>query len=139
MKSKRQKLLQIAGCLVGFVIASKHQFDIEGSEFDHGLTGTMLNMNNIGSILFVLAVPFIFLSLRAAAVGALIASVLCLPLNLFFAFFAAQRLFRQLFPGEYKLSLEVFGWDAWSIAGILSVVLMVYLCYRSFLSPSAHT
>ena len=132
MKYGRQALLQAVGCLLCSAVAWKHQIDLDGSEFNGGrLTGPILVMHGIGSILFVLALLLSFLHSRAAAVGALVASILCVPLYLFFTF---PSLSRQVFPGEYSVPLQALSCDRWSVVEILSILFMLYLCYRSLSS-----
>ncbi len=132
MKYRKQELLQAVGCVLCAALAWKYQIDLDGPELSGGrLTGPLLTMNGVGSILFVLAFPLAFLHSRAAAACALIASALCMPL---YAYLAAPRLFRQAFPGEYSVPLIAFGWDAWSIASILAISLLVYACYRTLFS-----
>jgi len=130
LKYERQELVCAAGCLLCVAVAAKFQFDLDGSEFSGGrVTGRLLTMNFAGLVVFVLALCVVFRHSRAAAVSALVASALCLPLYLYFT---VPRLFRRVFPGEYSVPAQAFGWDLWSIAGILSTVLIVWLCYRSF-------
>lgn len=85
-------------------------------------------MHGSGLILFILALLLVFLHLRTAAVSALVASILCLPLYVYFAF---PRFFRQVFPGEYSVPLQAFHWDVWAVVGVLSTGFMVYLSYRN--------
>lgn len=121
-------LVLAAGCLLSAAIAWKCQISLDGAEFSGGhLTGPLLTMNDVGSGLFVLGVILTFIHSRAAIVSALGASLLCAPLYLYFLF---PRLFRQAFPGEYAVPLRAFGWDGWSIAGIVLIVLTVFLCTR---------
>ncbi len=131
VKYGRQELLQAIGCLLCAAVAWKHQIDLDGSEFAGGrLTGPLLTMNNIGTVLFALALLLVFLHSRTAAVSALAASVLCVPL---YVSLAVPRLLRQVLPGEYSVPLQAFGWDRWSIAGILLIASVVYFCYRALL------
>ena len=58
---------------------------LDGTEFSGGwLTGPLLSMGTIGTILFVLAVVATFVFPRVAAAIGLASSLLCLPLYLFF-------------------------------------------------------
>ena len=95
----RQKLLQTASCLVCVVVAQRNSFGFGGTEFSGGrLTGPILNALDIGSLLFVLALVLTFVRPRIAAVLAIVASLLCLPLYLYFT---APGPFRRVFGGEY--------------------------------------
>jgi hypothetical protein len=67
---------------------------------------------------------------RLAAVIALTASVLCLPLYLYFP---ALGPFRRVFKGEYSVPMHTnFVWDNWAIAGITGLVVAIFVCLRSF-------
>jgi hypothetical protein len=128
MKWERQGILQALGCLLCACLAWYRQLLLEGSEFSGGsLTGPLLNLSDIGSTLFVLALLLGFWRPRVAAAVVVFASIACLPLYLYLTM---PRLFRAVFPGQYKVSLGAFGWDPSSTAGILSIVLALYLCYR---------
>ncbi len=134
MKNRGRILLIAVACLLGAAVAWKHQLDLDGSEFSGGrVTGPLLHLNFAGSILLILALPVVFLRSRAAVVIALVASLFCLPLYLYSTF---PSLFRRLLPGEYSVPLQAFPWDGWSIAGILSILILVYVCVRGLLSFS---
>jgi hypothetical protein len=127
----RRTLLLAAGCLLCAALAWKHQINLDGSEFSGGhLTGPLLAMNDVGSGLFVLGMILIFFYSKTAAASAMVASLLCSPLYLYFLF---PKLFRRAFPGEYAVPLQAFGWDGWSIAGILLIAAVVYFCCRALL------
>jgi len=58
---------------------------LDGTEFSGGwLTGPLLSMVDIGTVLFILALVLTFLLPRVAAVIGLASSLLCLPLYCFF-------------------------------------------------------
>jgi len=136
MKYGRQKLLAAAGCLLCTAVALKYHIAVDGSEFSGGsITGPLLTLNDVGMDLSVLALILVFLHTRAAAIVALLAAVLCLPLYFYFDF---PKLFRQMFPGEYKVPIEAVHWGSWAVAGFLVTALMPYLCYRTLLPKSSH-
>jgi formate hydrogenlyase subunit 3/multisubunit Na+/H+ antiporter MnhD subunit len=130
MEYKKQKLWQAPGCLLCAAVALRFTSDLEGTEFSGGrITGPLLNMQNAGALLFILALIVTFLSRRAAAAITLLAGLLCLPLYLCFT---APGPFRSIFKGEWKTPLSAnFVWDWWSIAGIVTVAIAVYACLRS--------
>jgi hypothetical protein len=129
MKLLGQKVFLSAGCLLCAAVAWKFQIDLDGSEFSGGrLTGPLLTGSAVGAVLFALTVLLVYLYPRAAALTAFSASVLCLPL---YAYFAATRLFRNVFPGEYSVPPQSVGREGWSIAGILLMACIVYAFYRA--------
>jgi hypothetical protein len=123
----RQKLLQTASCLVCVVVAQRNSFGFGGTEFSGGrLTGPILDALDIGSLLFVLALALTFVRPRIAAVLAIVASLLCLPLYLYFT---APGLFRRVFGGEYSVPLQAnFVWHRSAISGLLAVAVALGIC-----------
>ena len=77
-----------------------------------------------------------FLYRRIAAVVTVAACVLCLPVYLEFI---APGPFRWVvrnvgFKGEWKTFLRAdFAWDAWAVAGIVSVAIALYVCLAALL------
>jgi Na+(H+)/acetate symporter ActP len=91
-------------------------------------------MADYGSALFIPALILTFFYRRIAAGIGLIASVLCLPLYLYFV---APGPFRWVFKGEYSVPLRAnFFWNNWAIAGITSLIVAVFVCLRSFSAAS---
>lgn len=123
----RQKLLQVASCLVCVVVAQQNSFGVGGTEFSGGrLTGPILDSLDIGSLLFALALILTFVRPRIAAALAIVASLLCLPLYLYFT---APGPFRRVFGGEYSVPLQAnFVWDRSAILGILAVAVALCIC-----------
>ena len=123
----RQKLLQTASCLVCVVVAQRNSFGFGGTEFSGGrLTGPILNALDIGSLLFVLALVLTFVRPRIAAVLAIVASLLCLPLYLYFT---APGPFRRVFGGEYSVPLQGnFVRHRSAISGLLAVAVALCIC-----------
>jgi len=126
----KQKLWQAIGCLVCVVLTWAYADDLGASEFSGGrVTGPVLTMFDSGTLLFVAALVVTFLYPRVAAVIALAASLLCLPLYLYFT---APGPFRWVFRGEYKVPLQAsFVWSKWAIAGILSLGVTDYVCLHN--------
>ncbi len=113
-------------------MALKSQVELDGSEFSGGsVTRPLLTMNLIGMVLMVAAAFFIFFRSRGSTIVAVAASILCLPL---YMYNTTPYLFRRALPGTYSVPLQAFGWEGWSIAGILLSLLIPYLCYRRRLS-----
>ena len=133
MTNGAQQLLQAATCLLCAAVAWKSPVTagLEGTEFSGGrITGPMLVMHGMGALLFPLALLLTFVYPRIAAGIALTASVLSLPLYLYFA---APGPFRWVVRGNWKVPLrENFYWDNWTIGGIFTLVLATYICVRTF-------
>ena len=132
MTNRAQQLLQAATCLLCAAVAWKSSVRWAGlgaTEFGGGrVTGPMLDMHDMGTVLFPLAPLLTFMYPRIAAI-ALAASVLSLPLYLYFA---APGPFRWVVRGNWKVPLQAnFYWDNWTIAGIITLVLATYICIRT--------
>jgi hypothetical protein len=130
-KFGKQELGQAGSCLVCITVAWIHLDDLGNSEFGGGwLTGPLFAMANYGSDLFIPAIALTFFYRRIAAVIGLIASLLCLPLNLYFI---APGPFRWVFKGEYSVPLRAnFIWNNWAIVGIASLLVAIFVCLCSF-------
>jgi hypothetical protein len=94
------------------------------------ITGPLLDMQQIGSLLFLLASLFCFVFRRIAAGTALLACFACLPM---YFYFTAPGPFRWVFPGNYKAPLQAsFVCEWWSIGGIIAVSLTALNSIRAF-------
>ena len=130
MRDLRQRCLQ-ATTYVPFLLLWEYGMDLEGTEFSGGkLTGPLLHTNDVGTLLFVIALILVWFSRRTAAIFSVIAGLLCLPL---FLFFTVPGLFYYLFDKyEFKVPLQAyFVWNSWAVLGILAVVMAIYLNLRS--------
>lgn len=99
------------------------------------VTGPVLEMSDIGVLLFLVALPMTFLS-RKRIPGAvtLLASLLCLPLYLYFTI---PGPFRWAFRGQYKVPLQAnVVWEGWSIVGILAIVIAMSFALRDLSGPT---
>jgi uncharacterized membrane protein YtjA (UPF0391 family) len=121
----RQKLAVAAGCLVCAVVCWKSFLEFEGSEFGSGeLAGNQV----IATLLFLLALIFVFKYPRAAPIIALVAAYFSLPLYLYLVF---PRPFRRVFIGNWtnpELPRETFVWNGWWISGILFTSFVALIC-----------
>jgi len=120
------------GLLVCGILTSIYSDDLGASEFSGGrVTGPVLSMCDTGTLLFLAGLVMTFLYPRIAAAIAFAASLLCLPLYLYFT---TPGPFRWLFKGEYKVPLQAsFVWSTWAIAGILSLGVTACVCLRNLL------
>jgi hypothetical protein len=122
---------QAGSCLLCLAVAWIRLDDIGASEFIGGrVTGPLFTTSDCESFLFLPALILTFFHRRIAAGIALMASLLCLPLYLYFI---APGLFRCIFKGEYSVLLRAnFVWNNWAIAGIASLIVSIVVCLRSF-------
>jgi hypothetical protein len=120
-------LTQAGVCFVSGVMVWGYGTSLEGTEFSGGrLTGLLLDMRDVGLLLFVLALLLTFFYRRFAASITLIACLLCLPLYLYFTY---PDLFRRTFPNA-KWSAPppaTFLWDDWTVVGIVMMMLTAYV------------
>jgi hypothetical protein len=102
-----------------------------GTEFSGGwLTGRLLSMQDIGTVLFIVAIVLTFVFPRVAAAIGFAASVLCLPL---YFFFIAPVPFAQVFARGHEFKVEPvpgFHWDIWPAAGLCALAVTLYFCIR---------
>lgn len=126
-KPQKQQITLALSCLACAGVALRNTRGLEGTEFS-GLTGPLLSMADAASVLFVLALFVSFVYPRAAGATALVSSLLCLPLYLYFlAPVAFNRIFG--FGHEFKVQPSAgFRWDAWAVAGVLSLAITAYVC-----------
>ena len=131
-KPGKQQLWLAAGCLVCVIVALRNTNGLEGTEFSRGwLTGPLLSMIDIGTVLFVLALIVTFMYPRIAGAIGLASSLLCLPLYLFFI---APVTFNQIFGFGHQFKVQPSGgfhWERWPIAGVLTLAVTIYVCLRS--------
>jgi hypothetical protein len=129
---KQQRWLAVS-CLVCVIVALRNTNGLEGTEFSGGwLTGPLLSMIDIGTVLFVLALIVTFIYPRIAGAIGLASSLLCLPLYLYFI---APVTFNQIFGFGHQFKVQPSGgfhWDRWPIAGVLTLAATIYVCLRGF-------
>jgi hypothetical protein len=110
--------------IVGGVLIMTGQHDRSEGLFyyfrlEDQVPGPILDSLDRGSLLLVLALVLTFVRPRIAAALSIVASLLCLPLYLYFT---APGPFRRVFGGEYSVPLEAnFVWDRSAIFGVLAV------------------
>ena len=130
-KPTKQNYLLGASCLLAALLQLWFAFPLDGSEFSGGrLTGPILNLSDYGGYVFLIAAVLALFLPRLASVMALAAVLLCLPLYLYSI---TPGIFRQLFPGEYKMPIaSSFTWNALALAGIASVAVVVCIAVYCF-------
>lgn len=132
-KPGKSELWQAASLFLCLAVAAPQTDWIGASEFSGGwVTGPLLSMFQNGVPLFFLAMILTFFYQRIGAVIGIAASVLCLPLYLYFV---VPGLFRSVFGGEWSVPLQAyFVWNMWAMAGMLTLAAAAFVCSRSFSS-----
>ncbi|MGB0015272.1 MAG: hypothetical protein WCF73_08225 [Candidatus Sulfotelmatobacter sp.] len=132
-KPGKQQLWLAVSCLVCVIVALRNTNGLEGTEFSGGwLTGPLLSMADIGTVLFVLAFIVTFMYPRIAGAIGLASSLLCLPLYLYFV---APVPFNQIFGFGHQFKVQPSGgfhWSKWAIGGVLTLAVSIYVCLRGF-------
>ena len=134
-ETRKATALLAVSCLVCVIIALRNTDGLEGTEFSGGwLTGPLLSMIDIGTVLFVLALILTFIYPRIAGGDwALASSLLCLPLYLYFI---APVTLNQIFGFGHQFKSRTgsggLHWDRWPIAGVLTLAATRYVCLRGF-------
>ena len=126
--------MQVVTVVLCIAMAWKYEnmvASLGGSEFSFGrLTGTLVDLYDLGGAMFVVALLVIFFYSRIAAAITATASLLCFPIYLYFT---VPGSFRLVFPqAEFSVPLRAnFVWDTWSVLGILSLAVAMYVAVRS--------
>ncbi|MGA2354796.1 MAG: hypothetical protein ABSG02_09875 [Terriglobales bacterium] len=131
-KDLRQKSAQAAAYLFCAIMVWNYGSGLAGTEFSGGrITGPLLDLYDIGSLLFIMAVLLTFFLRRIAAGASIVASLLCLPLYLYFV---APGPFRRVVGGTYSVPLRSdFVWDKWASLEILVLAIAATVGVRGFL------
>jgi hypothetical protein len=126
-----QQVYQAGSFLLCVFLGLQITDGLEGTEFSGGwLTGPLLAMEDIGTLLFVLAVVVTFVFPRIAAAIGLASSLLCLPL---YFFFIAPIPFAQVFARGHEFKVQPapgFHWHTLPLTGLLALAVMLYFCVR---------
>ncbi len=130
-KLTTQKLWLAAGCVLCAALPWKYAPGLDGTEFSGGrITGPMIDMFDIGTLLFVLALAAIFFFPRIGSAIAFLASLLCFPL---YVYFTAPGPFRRIVGGEWSVALHSnFVLAPWAIAGMFALAITVGISLRTF-------
>ena len=129
--NQRATLLQAASCVLCAAVNWRYKSDLWETEFRGGwVTGCLLDFKLAGDFLLLLAIPLTFVLRRTAAVVALTACLLCMPL---YFYFTVPGPFRRLVGGEWKSALRA-NWDWWTVAGMTTALFALLVCVRSIAS-----
>jgi hypothetical protein len=137
-KPGKQELWQTASFLLCVILVGRLIDRLGNSEFSGGyVSGRLFWLADKGWVLLLLALLMTIVFRRAAAWLFLAASLLWWPLYLYVMFPGVTRwMIRTLLPyviWENALVANVI-WDKWLIAGILALIVAMYVCVRN-LSP----
>src|SRR5258708_3447084 len=129
----KQQIWLALSCVVSIILALCNTKGLEGTEFSGGwLTGPLLSMIDIGTVLFALAFIVAFVFPRIAAAIGIVSSLLCLPLYLFLI---TPVRFNQIFGSGHQFKVQPgggFNGGGWALAGVLILVVTGYVCLRYF-------
>ena len=124
---------QAGSLLLCVFLALQITSGLDGTEFSGGwVTGPLLSMADIGTLLFVLALVLTFLFPRVSAALGLASTLLCLPL---YCFFIAPVPFAQAFASGHEFKVQPapgFQWHTWPVTGLLALAVTIYLGIRRF-------
>lgn len=133
MTNVQFKVAQGVGCAL-CILMWRIGPHLDGSEFSGGwLTGRLLLFYNIGIVLFAVGLFLTALLRRVGAVTSLAASILCLPL---YIYFVAPGTFRSAFSkATFDVPLQTsFHWNSWAVVGILITIMAGVVGARSMAS-----
>jgi glucan phosphoethanolaminetransferase (alkaline phosphatase superfamily) len=133
-KIRTGELPQAAACLLCLVLMWSKLDALGASEFIEGrLTGSIFWMAESSAFLFASALVLTFFFRRLAAIIAVVAVLLCIPIYLYVLF---PGVLRRVFGGEWSVPIRgIFSWDDWAFAGILALACTAFICSRSLRLP----
>lgn len=129
-------MLQAAACLLCGVLVWRYVTQLEPTEFSGGrTTGPLLAAANFSILLFAAGLVATLLNNRLSVIATLAASLLALPL---FLYFTCPGPFRHIFKGNYSVPApRDFVSDTTSIIAIVAVILalLVSFCNLFLVQP----
>jgi len=131
----KDKLSLAVMCLMCVMLTWRFGSGLEGTEFSGGhVTGPLLDMYDLGIILFALGCMLTFFCTRIAGVITLSACLFCLPL---FLYFTAPGPFRWIMRGKYSVPETAnFVWSTLGIVGLSSLMITGLIAARALASGS---
>ena len=137
-RNLRQKIFQFTAFLICIILLWKYGPGVEGTEFSGGrITGLLLHSNELGALLFIVALLLTLFYRRVAAVIGIVAALLSLPL---YFYELAPGPFRWLSRGQYSVPLSAsFVWTKWNIAGVLALALALCISLCSFVGARSRS
>lgn len=136
MKVSSAASRQAVACVFSAAVAWRLGRPIEGTEFGGGqLTGRLLEMREMGLLLFVAALFLGFFYRHLAAALSVLACLLCFPLC---SWFIAPGIFHRVFRGVWSVPLTAnVVWDRWAIAALAVFAITACICLRNLFAASA--
>lgn len=133
-KPGSQQLSLAASCLMCIILALRNTEGLEGTEFSGGwLTGPLLSMIGVGTVLFALAFIAAFFFPRIASAIGFFSSLLCLPLYLYLI---APVQFNLIFGSGHQFKVQPIpnfpSERIWASAGVLILMVTGYFCLLGF-------
>ena len=124
---------QAAICLICAVLIWSFTAPLDGTEFGGGrITGPLLNMADVGTLLFIIALLFTLFRVFPGAVISFCACLLTLPLCLYSVF---PGIFRLAFRGMYWATQRPnFVWNSDSLLRMTAVLAAAIISLRNVLS-----
>ena len=121
--------VQAGGFVICAFLALQFTNGLEGTEFGGGwLTGPLLSMAEIGTVLFILAFVLIWLFPRVAAGIGLASCLLCLPL---YGFFIAPVPFAHVFARGHEFKVQPapgLNWHTWPAIALIAIAVVLCMC-----------
>src|SRR5258708_22014660 len=140
MRGKHYAVAQAACYGVSFIAGFVFGLPMEGWEFSGGsVTGRLMAAQDWSLLIFILALLVTFWFRRVGAALGIVASVLSLPLYLYFVF---PRPFQALTGGIYSMpATRYFAWNSpavlcVAIAAVTIAVCVKGLAYKSSAAPT---
>ena len=124
-----RQAIQSGGFVICAFLALQLADGLEGTEFSGGwLTGPLLSMADIGTVLFILAFILSWLFPRVAAGIGLASCLLCLPLD---CFLIAPVPFAHVFAGGHEFKVQPapgLHWNTWPVIALIALAVAICIC-----------
>lgn len=120
------KITHIVALLLATWLMIRIDDAVDGSEFVGApVTGPLFNMCEIAILIFLVGIALAYPWPRIGSVLGLGASLLSLPI---LVYFIAPGPFRAVFKGEYSVPLQSnFVWDTWSLPPAIAILIVILI------------
>lgn len=121
-----RKVTHIFALLLAGWLMLRIYFALDGSEFMGGtVTGPIFKMCEAAIVFFIVGIALAYPWPRIGSVLGLVASLLSLPI---LVYFIAPGPFRAVFKGEYSVPIQSsFVWDTWSLPPAIAVLTLILI------------